>query len=210
MNKVTIENLLDKKKYLLYIYARNNNKKAKKIISKIEILNMARAEITEIIKIYIEEVAKYKNIMVDLLKLPFYIYTAKILQNYQQGMGIFMVSTPSSEINFLADPLDGNDIMYQLSSGQLAVVSLAFSFALNTTFKLSDNLNFLVIDDPIQDMDAMNMGSLVEIIRQSIINRYQIIISTHNDNDAIYMSYKISMLKKDISKKYINLKDLQE
>lgn len=210
LNKVTIENLLDKKKYLLYIHARNNNKKAKKIISKIEILNKARAEITEIMKIYIEEVAKYKNIMVDLLKLPFYIYTAKILQNYQQGMGIFMVSTPSSEINFLADPLDGNDIMYQLSSGQLAVVSLAFSFALNTTFKLSDNLNFLVIDDPIQDMDAMNMGSLVEIIRQSIINRYQIIISTHNDNDAIYMSYKISMLKKDISKKYINLKDLQE
>ena len=112
-----------------------------------------------------------------------FIYSAKMLQNYQQGLGIFLTYKKTMEasnekaiIRFKTDPNNDHDAMNQLSTGQLAVVSLAFTLSLNTMFKLSDNLKFLMIDDPIQDMDAMNVLSFIEILRHGIIDRYQIIL----------------------------------
>ena len=171
----------------------------------------------EIHTIYKEEVKKFKIGIVKQLRIPFFIYSAKMLQNYQQGMGIFLTykKTTSSDnetvaiIRFKSDTKNDHDVMNQLSTGQLAVVSLAFTLSLNTMFKLSDNLNFLMIDDPIQDMDAMNVLSFIEILRHGIIDRYQIILSTYSDHNALFMGYKFANSYPKVDIDYKNVRELK-
>ena len=40
-------------------------------------------------------------------------------------------------------------------------------------------------------MDALNIHSFIELIKNEFANDYQLIFSTHNDMNAIYMKYKI-------------------
>ena len=112
-------------------------------------------------------------------------------------------------IRFKSDSSNDHDAMNQLSTGQLAVVSLAFTLSLNTMFKLSDNLNFLMIDDPIQDMDAMNVLSFIEILRHGIIEKYQIILSTYCDQNALFMGYKFANSNPQPDIQYKNVRELQ-
>ena len=64
--------------------------------------------------------------------------------------------------------------------------------ALNTTFKISKEFKFLSIDDPIQDMDSMNVYALIDLIRHSL-PEYQILMSTHNDTSAMFIKYKFEL-----------------
>ena len=140
-----------------------------------------------------------------------------MLQNYQQGMGIFLTHKKTKNndngkvaiIRIKSDTNNDHDVMNQLSTGQLAVVSLAFTLSLNTMFKLSDNLNFLMIDDPVQDMDAMNVLSFIEILRHGIIDKYQIILSTYSDLNALFMGYKFANSNSEVNIKYEKVSDLQ-
>ncbi|WP_423055589.1 AAA family ATPase [Acetobacterium carbinolicum] len=148
--------------------------------------------------IYTKSITEYKRNMVERIKVPFYVYSAKILQNYQQGMGVFLSTKENSDsIRFLTDPTSDHDAMHHLSSGQLAVISLAFTLAINKTYNISDELKFLLIDDPIQEMDSLNIHSFIEIIRHDFVNDYQLIFSTHNDTDALYMKYQIEKVNED-------------
>ena len=145
--------------------------------------------------------------MVEKIKIPFFIYTAKILQNYQQGMGIFLWTKENSDaIRFLTDNSSDHDAMHHLSSGQLAVVSLAFYLAINKTYNVSESLKFLAIDDPIQEMDVLNIHSFIELMRHEFINDYQLIFSTHIDSHALYLKYKFEKMKDD-SVQMINVQD---
>ncbi len=137
-------------------------------------------------------IKSYQEQMIQKLKLPFYMYTAKILQNYQQGMGVLLTTQNNANIRFIANSNSDQDVMYQLSSGQIAVISFAFTLALNTTFKISKEFKFLSIDDPIQDMDSMNVYALIDLIRHSLSD-YQIIMSTHNDGSAMFIKYKFEL-----------------
>ena len=139
-----------------------------------------------------------------------------MLQNYQQGLGIFLTYKKSMNskdnsaiIRFKSDPNNDHDVMNQLSTGQLAVVSLAFTLSLNTMFKLSEQLNFLMIDDPIQDMDAMNVLSFIEILRHGIMEKYQIVLSTYSDFNALFMGYKFANSNSPIDIVYKNVRELQ-
>ncbi|MEH6533607.1 MAG: hypothetical protein V7735_19990, partial [Photobacterium frigidiphilum] len=158
--------------------------KVKNIITKTEQLK----------RIYDSEIKKYKLDMANKIKLPFFIYTAKILQNYQQGMGIFLTAKGNSSIRFLTDADSDHDAIHHLSSGQLAVVSLAFCLAINKTYNISKDLKFLAIDDPIQEMDALNIHSFIELVRHELVDDYQLIFSTHNDASALFMKYKIEKM----------------
>ena len=87
-----------------------------------------------------------------------------------------------------------HDVMHNLSSWQLAVVSLAFNFAMNKTYQLTgDKIRFINIDDPIQEMDALNIHSFIELMRHEFLD-YKLIMSTHNDMNALYMKYKFEKL----------------
>lgn len=222
LENISMEILERKKNYLNKQYSLVQNQQFRELSRQITTLGKTVERLKELNNVYNEEVKKFKISIVKQLRIPFFIYSAKMLQNYQQGMGIFLTYKKTSYdkdetkadkkmiIRFKSDSSNDHDAMNQLSTGQLAVVSLAFTLSLNTMFKLSDNLNFLMIDDPIQDMDAMNVLSFIEILRHGIIGRYQIVLSTYSDQNALFIGYKFvnSNFKVDI--KYKNVRELQE
>lgn len=217
LEDIRIGDLEEKKLYIDKQYKLVQNQQFQDLSRRIKILEKTAERLNEIHTIYKEEVKKFKIGIVKQLRIPFFIYSAKMLQNYQQGMGIFLTykKTTSSDnetvaiIRFKSDTKNDHDVMNQLSTGQLAVVSLAFTLSLNTMFKLSDNLNFLMIDDPIQDMDAMNVLSFIEILRHGIIDRYQIILSTYSDHNALFMGYKFANSYPKVDIDYKNVRELK-
>lgn len=217
LESISIEALERKKLYLNKQHNLVQNQWFQDLSHQIDILEKTEERLKELNMVYKEEVRQFKISIVKQLRIPFFIYSAKMLQNYQQGMGIFLTYRKTSEddatkkmiIRFKSDSSNDHDAMNQLSTGQLAVVSLAFTLSLNTMFKLSDNLNFLMIDDPIQDMDAMNVLSLIEILRHGIIEKYQIILSTYCDQNALFMGYKFANSNPQPDIQYKNVRELQ-
>jgi len=135
-------------------------------------------------------IKKYKMDMIEKIKMPFYLYSGKILQNYQQGLGIFIdMQENTNRIKFLTDKESDHDIIHHLSSGQLAVVSIAFCLALNKVYETSNHFKFLAIDDPVQTLDDINIHSFIELVRHNF-GDYQIVMSTHEDDIAGYLAYK--------------------
>jgi exonuclease SbcC len=130
--------------------------------------------------------------MIEKIKIPFFIYSGKILQNYQQGFGIFIDISQTGQRNnvVLKTGKDSDhDVVFHLSAGQMAVVSLAFCLSLNKVYNTNENFKLLAIDDPIQTMDNLNVHSFIELLRNEFSD-YQIIMSTHDDFISRYMSYK--------------------
>lgn len=216
LENICIEDLEEKKLYLDKQHKLVQNKQLQELSRQIEILEKTAEQLKEIHTRYEEELKKFKIGIVKQLRIPFFIYSAKMLQNYQQGLGIFLTYKKAADssdervaiIRFKSDPNNDHDVMNQLSTGQLAVVSLAFTLSLNTMFKLSYNLNFLMIDDPIQDMDAMNVLSFIEILRHGIVDRYQIILSTYSDHNALFMGYKFANSNSQVDIDYQNVREL--
>lgn len=67
-----------------------------------------------------------------------------------------------------------------------------------------DQLGFLLIDDPIQTMDDINIASLVELLRNEFGNK-QITLSTHEIEKENYILYKF--LKYGKTGQSFNVKD---
>lgn len=187
-----------KRKYVNYVFSQNQSHiinlykdRQKRLDAIIKNMQDTKNCLDKIIK-------KHKMEMANNIKIPFYIYTAKILQNYQQGMGIFLsIKDEKDAIRFLTDTSSDHDAIHHLSSGQLAVTSIAFTLAINKTYNISKNLKFLVIDDPIQEMDSMNTYSFIELIRHEFLNDYQLIFSTHNDINALFMKYRFEKMNSE-------------
>lgn len=150
----------------------------------------------------------HKVDMIEKIKIPFFIYSGRILQNYQQGFGIFIDILPTGQRNnvILKTGKDSDhDIVFHLSAGQMAVVSLAFCLSLNKVYNSNENFKLLAIDDPIQTMDNLNVHSFIELLRNEFSD-YQIIMSTHDDFIARYMSYKFE--KYNMKASIQNVQDL--
>lgn len=191
-NLVSQEMLEHKKLYLNFkfsslshrrlIFLKNRHSKVETILSRLESIN---SRIFKTIK-------QHKVDMISKIKIPFYIYSGKILQNYQQGFGIFIDISETGLRNnvVLKTGKDSDhDVVFHLSSGQMAVVSIAFCLSLNKVYNSNENFKFLAIDDPIQTMDNLNVHSFVELLRNEFKD-YQIIMSTHDNFISRYMSYK--------------------
>lgn len=186
------QDFIDKKSYINTQLQIKQNEIAKLFEMRKDKIDKIVRKLKDLKDIYSNEINDYKVDMTEKIKIPFFIYTAKILQNCQQGMGIFIdTNVKTSAIRFLTPTDSDHDVMHHLSSGQLAVVSLAFCLAINKTYNISPNLKILAIDDPIQEMDALNIHSFIELIKNEFAKDYQLIFSTHNDMNAIYMKYKI-------------------
>ena len=67
-----------------------------------------------------------------------------------------------------------------------------------------------MIDDPIQDMDAMNVLSFIEILRHGTIDKYQIILSTYSDHNALFMGYKFINSNSQVKIDYKNVRELNK
>ena len=188
----TIESINQKREYIINQFELQNLTMFHQIEKRLQIIEQTITYLQNRVRELNNNINSYQEQMIQKLKLPFYMYTAKILQNYQQGMGVLLTTQNNSNIRFIANSNSEQDVMYQLSSGQVAVISFAFTLALNTTFKISKEFKFLSIDDPIQDMDSMNVYALIDLIRHSLSD-YQIIMSTHNDGSAMFIKYKFEL-----------------
>lgn len=188
----TIERISQKREYIINQFELQNLTMFNQIENRLQIIESTITYLQQRVRELNNNIKSYQEQMIQKLKLPFYMYTAKILQNYQQGMGVLLTTQNNSNIRFIANSNSEQDVMYQLSSGQIAVISFAFTLALNTTFKISKEFKFLSIDDPIQDMDSMNVYALIDLIRHSLSD-YQIIMSTHNDGSAMFIKYKFEL-----------------
>lgn len=188
----TIERISQKREYIINQFELQSLTMFNQIENRLQIVERTITYLQQRVRKLNNNIKSYQEQMIQKLKLPFYMYTAKILQNYQQGMGVLLTTQNNSNIRFIANSNSEQDVMYQLSSGQVAVISFAFTLALNTTFKISKEFKFLSIDDPIQDMDSMNVYALIDLIRHSLSD-YQIIMSTHNDGSAMFTKYKFEL-----------------
>jgi DNA repair protein SbcC/Rad50 len=139
-------------------------------------------------------IKSHKDTILKKIQIPFYIYSGKILQNYQQGLGVFISlgEGKAKRFRFVTGnhiDEDSHDAIHMLSSGQLSVIAIAFLLSLNKIYRNNILSKFLAIDDPVQSLDDLNIHTFIELIRHEF-NDYQIIMSTHDDDTARYMNYK--------------------
>lgn len=137
---------------------------------------------------------EYLNEIMTYLEIPLYIYSGKLMQTHQNGLGIFcftgLKKDALTEFKMTTDKKDINqklDISNKFSTGQKNVANIALMLALKKI--VATNLDIFMIDDPCQSLDELNVASLVEIIKNEF-TKTQIILSTHEDKIASYIKYK--------------------
>ncbi|MHB0739705.1 AAA family ATPase [Peptostreptococcus stomatis] len=160
----------------------------KKLILRKEKVTKVRQRLNDLSKLYDNKIEEYKNITLKKLRVPLLIYTGKILQDYQNGLGVFV---SRDEMRFVSNGDAKHDILNTFSSGQLSGFVLAFLFAMNKQYikPSSDDIGFILIDDPVQTMDDVNISSLIEVLRNDFADK-QIILSTHEIDKENYILYK--------------------
>lgn len=230
INKFTFENIFDSQKsniinidkqdiinkshYINYQFYNNSSNKIneykKKVAELQEIkkkLNIQELKLRSIEEIYSQEIATHwKNIISDI-EIPFYIFSGKILQSYQLGCGLFIREKEDREqasIMFVSNMKNDHDAINYLSSGQLSGLIISFTLALNKVYE-KKSLDVLMIDDPVQTMDEINIASFTELLRNEFNNK-QIILSTHEEEISRYIRYKFQ--KYNLKTQRINVKQI--
>lgn len=177
-----------------------------RVIAQLQSLDELSVQMERYSKALDKAIKQYRQQLISQIEIPFYLYSARLLQSYPGGQGILIDAKESREtkaksrsksvesdtketnrIRFIS-PGGEHDVLYTMSSGQLSAVLLAFSLSLNKIYA-GTGFQSLLIDDPIQCMDDINMISLVELLGREFGNT-QIILSTHEDNFSRYICYK--------------------
>jgi exonuclease SbcC len=180
----------------------------KKNISELQIKKKSIKKIKDIIQ---KEIRLYHKSLIADIEIPFYIYSGKILQSHQAGSGngIFIKDPTGGDelknIRLVSDWESDHDILNTMSSGQISAIVIAFTLALNKVY--AGSLNSILIDDPIQTMDDINMISFIELLRNDF-GKHQIILSTHQEDISRYILYKF--LKHGHKVRKINLMEQKE
>lgn len=204
------EKVDNKKKYIRFHIQQKRNQKAqiikqrlKESFIRLDKLETIREKLNSLCKIYDKSIEQYKNQVLKKLRVPLLIYTAKILQDYQNGLGVFI---NKDEMRFVPNCDAKLDILNTFSSGQLSGFVLAFLFSMNKQYikESEDDLGFILIDDPVQTMDDINISSMIEVLRNDFSTK-QIIMSTHEMDKENYILYKF--YKYDIVGQSFNVKD---
>ena len=209
-NQLTSEKIISKKNYIKNQFIDFNNKRLSYLTSRLKKLRIIKKKTDDILDTIKETIKNFSIEMINQIKVPFYIYSGKILQNYQQGMGIFIEIHSTGEsyyIRFKTGNRSDHDIVYHLSSGQLAVVAIAWCLSLNKVYNTNQHFKFLAIDDPIQTMDDLNVHMFIELLRYEFTD-YQMLISTHDDFNSLYMKYKfdkfsMNSIIQNVQKKFV-------
>lgn len=144
-----------------------------------------KLHLSKLKRIYEDEKRLYLESIVKEIEILFHIYSGRLMQNYQQGLGIF-IENDGNSIAFNETPGHGHDAVFSMSSGQLSALVLSFTLALNQRYAKH---TLLLVDDPVQTLDEINVAGFVELLRTEFQDR-QIIMSTHEDRMSAYFRYK--------------------
>lgn len=201
-----IENILQKEKYLKYKYSilqnetldRNkqelNNKE-----SKFDNAKQLENNLKNLNNIYKKSLIEYQSKVIEDIEIIFHIYSGRIMQDFQGGLGLFIYSN-RSVIRFQTNPSKTFDAVFSMSSGQLSALIISFTLALHK--KYSQN-KIILIDDPVQTMDEINLVGFIELLRNEFYSN-QLVISTHEDMASAFIRYKFKNY--GLTQKRINLK----
>ncbi|MBD8035044.1 AAA family ATPase [Solibacillus merdavium] len=152
--------------------------------------NLLYKDLDNIVKEYKNKTKLYWKKIIKDIEIIFYIYSGKILQSHPTGLGIFMKESGAKSIRFITHPEKDHDVSNFMSSGQLAAITLSLTLAINKVYG-NKGLSTLLIDDPLQTMDDINISSFLDLLRNDFSNK-QIILSTHEEHVTKYMLYKFS------------------
>ncbi len=198
------ENFDNKRRYLQEQFYKSFDT-IKEEIKKLEVQKAVVEGLLSQLKEYEKAIKKaieaYKKQIIDEIEIPFFVYSSRLLQSYQGGQGVLMKNDGGS-IRFTS-PGKEHDVLYTMSSGQLSAVLLSFSLALNKIYS-GNGIKTVLIDDPIQCMDDINMISFVELLRREFSD-CQIIMSTHEEDFSNFVRYKFK--KYGLDAQAITLKD---
>lgn len=204
LDEITLEDLELKKSYIKYYYLLSQHKSLQVKEKELELqkkklasVNSHYKQLKKLKDVYTSSIKKYITDVSQGIEILFHIYTGRLLQNYSQGLGLFIDHTGDS-ISFKEQSNSDIDALFSMSSGQLSALSIAFTLALN--HKYAQN-SLMLIDDPVQTMDEINMSAFIDLLRYEFKNR-QILISTHEDHTSAYFRYKF--LKAGLERGRIN------
>ncbi|WNF23155.1 AAA family ATPase [Mesobacillus jeotgali] len=213
VRRITLKQIHQKAQYVDFQYFHRSSEIIKKLEieisqlqSRLKVVELGIEKSNDIIKIYEKRIGQHwKRIMRDI-EIPFYIYSGKLLQDYQRGLGLFIEESEGDgvkSIKFVANSKSDHDAVNYLSSGQMSALVIAFTLALNKVYG-NGSMDILLIDDPVQTMDEINMASFVELLRNDFKHK-QIFLSTHEDDVSRFIRYKFKKYGLEVLK--YNVKD---
>lgn len=131
----------------------------------------------------------YSDHTISEIELIFHIYSGRLIQNYQRGLGLFIESREGKQLRFLTAEKSDHDAVLSMSSGQVSALSLAFFLSLH---KVYASVPLILIDDPSQSLDEVNVASLTDLLRCELKHR-QLVVSSHEEDISSYMRYRFTM-----------------
>jgi DNA repair protein SbcC/Rad50 len=131
---------------------------------------------------------KYADQTISEIELIFHIYSGRLIQNYQRGLGLFIESRDGKQLRFLTAEKSDHDAVMSMSTGQVSALSLAFFLSLN---KVYADVPLILIDDPSQSLDEVNVASLTDLLRCEL-KHCQLIVSSHEEDISAYMRYRFN------------------
>lgn len=131
---------------------------------------------------------KYSDQTISEIELIFHIYSGRLIQNYQRGLGLFIESRDGKQLRFLTAEKSEHDAVMSMSTGQVSALSLAFFLSLN---KVYAEVPLILIDDPSQSLDEVNIASLTDLLRCEL-KESQLIVSSHEEDISAYMRYRFN------------------
>ncbi|HBM2978216.1 TPA: AAA family ATPase [Klebsiella michiganensis] len=167
-----------------------------------EAAQIAKGKVTKLKATLEKTERRYSEQTIAEVELIFHIYSGRLIQNYQRGLGLFIESKDGKELRFLTAEKSEYDAILSMSSGQVSALSLGFFLSLN---KVYSRVPLILIDDPSQSLDEVNIASLTDLLRCEFSNR-QLIVSSHEDDISSYMRYRFS--KAGLSTRSLNMQRL--
>lgn len=208
LDSFVIDNLNSKKKYLDHKWFLSQNQlhrdKSLKLIEVIKKQDDAKSiskQLKELKVKYDNSLKSYQKKIIKDIEIIFHVYSGRIMQFFHGGIGLFIFSEKDG-IRFQTDSNKTYDAIFTMSSGQLSALIISFTLALHK--KYSQN-QLILIDDPVQTMDELNMYGFIDLLRNEFRDN-QIIMSTHEDMMSAFMRYKFKNY--NLTERGINLKNI--
>lgn len=202
--------LATEKNHTNSIYSNSSQKKLL-LSRKIDNLTAEKERLVEISGVYKQQIQKHESNIAAQIAIPFYIYSSKVLQTRPEGTGIFLRTPDISRnetvpyIRFCSNRSDEHDAWYTMSSGQLSGLIISFALSMNKIYP--SKLKTILIDDPVQSMDEVNMASLIQLLKYEFQD-HQLILSTHDTRISSYINYKLHRTGKAVER--MNMKNLSK
>jgi exonuclease SbcC len=160
---ITAEDLKDKEQYISIKANEAQNARLQTCITDLKRIEKetlaaqkAQGKIDELRNTLKKTEQNYTDQTISAIEFIFHIYSGRLIQNYQRGLGLFIESREGTQLRFLTAEKSEHDAVMSMSSGQVSALSLAFFLSLN---KVYAEVPIILIDDPSQSLDEVNVAS---------------------------------------------------